>query len=223
MIQLLKKHEILSHIAPYLPNNPIIIEAGAFTGGDTIKIAQHFPQATIHAFEPVPYLFERLQHNTASYTNVQRYPYALSTKNGTAPFHLAEKPENPGTPSQAGSLLRPQERLQWSSMQYNSTITVPTTTIDSWADEHHIDHIDCIWLDTQGFSLPILQAGPRILSTVKVLFIEVEFIQAYEGQYQYHEVRQWLEHRGFHLIGKTFNDETSWFFGEALFVRQPIV
>jgi len=49
-----KPHQFVDIVAPYLPANPVIIEAGAFNGSDTIKLAKKWPQATIHAFEPVP-------------------------------------------------------------------------------------------------------------------------------------------------------------------------
>lgn len=49
------------YIAQFLPPNPIIIEAGAHIGRDTKKMARQWPNAHIHAFEPVPALFEILK------------------------------------------------------------------------------------------------------------------------------------------------------------------
>lgn len=47
-----------------LPDNAIIIEAGAFDGGDTQEIAELLPNAHIYAFEPLPNLFSILKKKT---------------------------------------------------------------------------------------------------------------------------------------------------------------
>jgi hypothetical protein len=41
----------LYEIAPYLTDSPVILEAGACDGADTVKFAQRWPDATIYAFE----------------------------------------------------------------------------------------------------------------------------------------------------------------------------
>ena len=59
-MELFKKNNLLPLISPLLPNNPIVVEAGAFNGADTKEISQFWPQGTIHAFEPVPEIFTKL-------------------------------------------------------------------------------------------------------------------------------------------------------------------
>lgn len=44
----------------YLPVNPIIIDCGAHDGADTVELASLFKSGTIHAFEPVEELFNKL-------------------------------------------------------------------------------------------------------------------------------------------------------------------
>lgn len=215
-----KKKNILSLIKPLLPVNPIIIEAGAFDGTDTKKMSSFWPQATIHAFEPVPEIFTLLKNNTKELNNVVQHSIALADKTGEKVFHVSEKPSRPGEPFQAGSMLKPKERLQWSPIEYKKTITVPTITLDEWGHKNNITHLDFMWLDVQGYALHILKAAPQLLKTLKVLFVEVEFIQAYENQYQYAEVKQWLEQNGFVEIGKDFENTQRWFYGNALFERK---
>lgn len=214
-----KPHQALEHIKKYLPENPVIIEAGAFDGKETLKMAAQWPHAIIHAFEPVPELFEKLTTTTAHLSNIHTYQLALSDKTGTATLFVAEKPEKPGKTSQASSLLKPKERLAHSSIIFPSTIEVPTITLDDWAKTYAISHVDFIWLDVQGYELNILKAAPKIVSQLKALFVEVEFIEAYENQYLYADVKSWLETQGFEMVGKDFADTPTWFFGNALFVR----
>ncbi len=195
-----KTHQALDYIQKYLPNNPVIVEAGAFDGKDTLRLVQQWPHATIHAFEPVPDIFEQLKKNTEHLNNVHRYPLALSNTTGTATFYVSEKPNKPGKPTQAGALHKPKERLKHSPIEFPHTIDVPTITLDDWATQNNIDHVDMLWLDMQGYELPVMQAAPNILKTVNVIFTEVAFIEAYENQPQYKDVRGWLENNGFTMI-----------------------
>ncbi len=218
----LKKNEIISLIKTYLPENPIIVEAGAFDGRDTKLLSEQWPAGVIHAFEPVPDIFDLLERNTQNLKNVIRHNVALSDKTGSAPFYVSQKPKKPGLPFQAGSLLKPKERLKFSDVEYKKMIEVPTITLDDWAEKQKLNLIDFLWLDMQGMELNVLKAAPRILSGVKVIYTEVEFMEAYEGQYLYSDVAQWLTLNGFKEAARDFADQTSWFFGNVLFVRSNV-
>ncbi len=214
-----KPHEALDIIKPYIPQNPIIVEAGAYIGSDSIKFTKEWPLVDVHSFEPVPQLFQLLEKETDRFNNIHCYPYALSNKDDIAFFYVAEKPKNPNRPTQAGSLLAPKERLKYSSITFPHTIEVPTITLDSWAKKYHIPHIDLLWLDMQGAELSVLKASKQILKTVTAIFTEVSFIESYEKIPQVDEVTNWLESHGFRLVGQDYDPATSHFFGNRLFVK----
>jgi FkbM family methyltransferase len=222
---LLKKDKLLQFVKQYIPQDPIIVEAGAFNGNDTLKLHQQWPHASIHAFEPVPEIFALLEENTKTVSCISRYNCALSNAIGFTEFHVSENPKKPGAPFPAGSIHAPKERLQWSDARYTKIISVPTITLDAWADNHGVDRIDFLWLDLQGHALPVLQAAERILSRTIFIYTEVEFIEAYAHQALYPEIRSWLEAHNFTMIAQDFTDQTSWFFGNVLFVHNghPLV
>jgi len=210
--------EILKIVEQYLPENPVVLEAGAYDGTDSIEILKYFPKATIHSFEPIAYLYEKLKMKTSTFSSIHTYSLALGDSIGSATMYVSEAPWEPGIPSQSSSLLPPKEHLTYSEIQFKNTLTVSVSTIDAWAKQYNIDHIDFMWLDMQGFELNALMASPEIFKTVKVILTEVEFVEAYEGQYQFNEVKNWLESQGFIMIAENFG-VTSWF-GDALFVRK---
>lgn len=214
---LLKKNELLPYISQLLTDSPIIVEAGAFNGRDTKKLALHWPHGTIHAFEPVPDIFALLEQTTFDLPNVHRHAYALSTSDGNELFYISEKETKPGQPFQAGSLRKPTGRLTWSPVRYPRTILVPTLTLDTWTQQHALDHIDLLWLDVQGHALPILQAAPHILPKIRFLYLEVEFIEAYEKQQLYPDIKAWLEKQGFKEVARDFDNQERWFYGNVLF------
>ena len=67
-----------------------------------------------------------------------------------------------------------------------------------------IDHIDFMWLDMQGFELNALK-NSQIAFNTTLIYCEVEFIEFYEGQYLYHDVKEWLEANGFEIIAVDFD------------------
>jgi FkbM family methyltransferase len=211
---------LYSILAEILPANGTFLEAGAFNGKDTLIMAAHFPEATIHAFEPLPEIYDELQKNTGSISSIKTYPIALSAQTGTATFYVADHPKRPGKICQAGSLHAPQDRLNYSPITYPRTTQVPTITLDEWATQNHITHIDFMWLDMQGHELAALKASPHILKTVIALYVELNFIQAYEAQPSASELHKWLLDQGFTLKGADYQQSPTHFFGNHLYVRK---
>lgn len=215
--------EVIDLAKPFLPQNPIIIDAGAYDGGDSKIMNKYLSKLnykpTIFAFEPDPNNFVKLKNNTKRDSNIHCFECALSDKNGSALFYQSDCPSAPGI-SFSGSLLKPKEHLNYSETIFPTTVYVETITLDDWAIKQGIDHIDLLCFDMQGMELPVLMAAPEILKTVKVVYTEVELVEAYEGQYLYWDILEWLENQDFTLIAKDFNenDPTVWF-GNILMAR----
>lgn len=213
---------LMNFVKMFLPKNPIVLEAGAFDGKETIKMNEIWPECTIHTFEPVPTLYKDLVKNIASYKNIFSYPMALSDKNGKATFYLSEFDTNPGVVSQSSSLLQPKEHLKCApGVVFKNQIEVDTITLDDWAKLNNVNHIDFLWLDMQGYELNALKSAKDILKSVKVIVTEVEFVEAYAGQPLYSDVKKWLEEQGFKMVAKNFSPAIShWCWcGDVVFVR----
>lgn len=212
--------DALKIIKKYLPSNAIILEAGAYDGTDTINIYKLFPYSKIHAFEPIPYLYNKLVAKTKFKKNIFTYKYALGESDNIAVMYVSEVINQPGIPSQSSSLLLPKDHLQYApDVKFNTKIVVPVITIDSWAKKNRINHVDFMWLDLQGFALNVLKASPNILKTVKVILVEVEFVEAYQTQSLFKDVENWLSLNGFKLVADNFGVSENWF-GDALFIRK---
>lgn len=210
--------KMFSMIVSYLPVQPLIVEAGAYDGKNTIQMATQWPHGTIHAFEPVPAMAERLVYNTRHISNIVVHPYALSERNGTELFYVMHKKRAPHQPSQTGSLLEPQDAMH-PRMVRGQTIEVTTCTLDTWAADNQITHIDLLWLDTQGTELTILEHAPTMLSHTRVIHIEVNFVQRYANQPTSDEVMAFLTNHNFTFIGVDADKASGRLFGNALFVH----
>lgn len=217
----LNTQAVLNYVSKYLSKDPVILEAGSCMGDDAVKMSTMWPESTVHAFEPVPRLFDMVQKNTKGIDRIKTYKLALSDKKGVAKFYTSEfeHANHPGGTGCSSSLLAPKEHLKYAShVSFKEVIEVPTLTLDEWAQEYKVKRIDFMWLDMQGTELNALKAGTNILKTTKVIYTEVELVEAYEGQYLYSDVKKWLEGQGFELVARDFHDRM--WCGNAIFVRK---
>jgi FkbM family methyltransferase len=182
-------------ISPYLPEHPIIVEAGAHIGRDTLRMSLFWTQSEIHAFEPVPALHEFLLERTAQCKNVTCYTTALSDHSGTETFYVSS-----GASTAVSSFYEPFEYIKERPHVFFEKIEIPTITLDEWALQHGITHVDALWLDMQGAELKTLNASPQIVSTVKVMVVEASLTERFKGIPLYNEVTSWIEGRGFRII-----------------------
>lgn len=180
------------YIAQFISSNPIILEAGAHIGRDTVKMAKLWPHAQIYAFEPVPELYEQLKINTAQFSNVATFNMALAQKSGNAIFYKSS-----GRSTATSSLLAPQEYLNEMPGTFFEHIEVPTIDLDSWASVNNVTKIDLMWLDMQGGELDALKGAQKLIPTVTAIYTEVNFVERYKGNPLYTQIKQWLYEHGF--------------------------
>ena len=67
-----KENIPLSYIALFLPPAPVVVDAGAHNGSETVQMSLLWPRGTIYAFEPIPAVFRQLEANTSHLPNVHR-------------------------------------------------------------------------------------------------------------------------------------------------------
>ncbi|HTX19079.1 MAG TPA: FkbM family methyltransferase [Bacteroidota bacterium] len=200
-------------IARFVPSDPIVIEAGAHVGVDTVEMAKRWPRGTIYAFEPVPELFEQLRLNTNRYRNVRCFQSAVGDKTGMTEIHIST-----GASDGSSSLLNPKEHLRiHPDVLFPRSVTVPITTLDDWAMKNAVSRVDLLWLDLQGYELRTMMSSPKVLSTVSAIHSEVMLIESYEGNSLYKDLRPWLESAGFYVEKEEIPWDDS---GNVLFIRR---
>lgn len=196
----------------FLPDNPIILEAGAQFGEDTAWMSEFWPAGQIHAFEPFPKAYSQLKLLPNTKKNIFVYNLALSDKKGIFPFYVADG---------ASSLLKPTPNINaiYFHADLDHPLMAPTTTIDQWAQENNITHIDFMWLDMEGNEIHALSGALNILKSVKVIYSEVNLLEFWHDCAQYHTLKAWLEKHNFMEV---WSDIVPNWHGNVLFINKNL-
>ena len=178
-------------VRPFLPEDPVILEAGACSGEDTLLLAKNWPKGTIHAFEPYLPYYESLAKKVSEMPQIHAYPFGLYSVAGEYSFHVSQIWKG------AASLLE-DNRLPGNPYD-DVSATIKCKNLDEWAREAQVDHIDYMWLDMEGVELEMLRSAPNIFKTVKAISTEVNFRVFRKGMVQFKEIDSFMEANGMTL------------------------
>jgi 2-O-methyltransferase len=220
-LRYLRFRDVISYVEidRHLPCNPVVLEAGAHDGTNTIEMAQFWPGATVHAFEPVPATFSKLRDKCIRFADrVTCWNLGLGPSSARLDLHVSGG-EHSGT--QSSSFLPPTkvQAREFEFVKFTEKVEVEVVSIDDWAGSNRIEKIDFLWLDMQGFELEALGGAENTLKFVAAIHIEVSHLPLYEGAPLYHDVKAWMQQRGFRPVCEaTFRVG-----GNVLFVRSDSV
>lgn len=194
-------HDYIYELTKILPDNPVIIEAGACSGIDTLELSKIWPKSTIHAFEPNPNTYRMLVKQVQGIGNIRTYNVALGDRVEMVDFYVCRHPHLPIEKDTADpSSIFPPLRDKMPDVRFDTVIQVPMLTLDYWAEMFGVDCVDFIWFDMQGAEGIVLQASPKILKTAQV--IQAEFFREnfYENTMLLSDLELFFEENGFALI-----------------------
>ncbi|MCI5051971.1 MAG: FkbM family methyltransferase [Simkaniaceae bacterium] len=202
----------------FLPKNPTILEAGAYEGRDTCKLAKTFPTAKIFSFEPLPNAFKKLNKATEKFENVYIFNLALSNKLGKAPLYVCHGTNGKNPVFEFHSSLLPP--IGPSSIHLMGPVTkVPCTTINEWGSKMNVKKIDFLWLSTEGNETQILREASRYLNRTNLIYVKSQLFHNRKGISLFTKLRKYLESNGFTLLSHFYYPNI---YGDALFARTDL-
>ncbi len=174
-----------------------VVDGGAYHGEVADRLLDLCPAAQAIAFEPARAAFAYLQTKYAGSMRVIPVHAALSAQTGPATLYT-----NVQDTTNALSPVGPGGRL-YQSWQTENVGREPTTTVtlDRWLQDHPGRTVELLKLDVQGHELHALQGAAQTLrATVRLVYVEVEFVRIYEDNCLYHELAAYLAACGFELF-----------------------
>jgi FkbM family methyltransferase len=171
-----------------------LIDVGSNKGQFSLAFRKLCPHARIIAFEPLPEAADTYDRVFAQDPRSELRRAALAAREGSARFHVADRTDS-------SSLLRPgaaQEKAF--GVHTASTIDVPVKRLDDCVDLSALDHPILLKVDVQGGELSVFE-GSDSLTHVDFIYVELSFVELYEGQPLFQEVYDYLVSRKFVLAG----------------------
>lgn len=204
-------------IARHVPPEPVIVEAGAHDGTNTVEMARFWPTATIHAFEPIPSAASVVRAKVAPFgQRVRCHQLGLGAANAEIEMHVSG--DGSSGSCQSSSMLAPTDAQlrEFPGIRFGVRQRVTMTTLDAWAASAGVETVDFMWLDMQGYEMEALAGATRLLPRVSAIHMEVCNVRLYEGAPLYPEVRRRMAAHGFRPAIEAFFRVS----GNVLFVRR---
>jgi FkbM family methyltransferase len=182
-----------------------LIDIGTNKGQFSLAFRQLRPNAAIIGFEPLPQAADRYERLFAGDQAVSLHRVALAEATSMAEFHVTDREDS-------SSLLKPGAG-QTSAFGVSEAVTiqVPVERLDARIRAKGLAHPILMKIDVQGAELRALQ-GCDWLEQVDFVYVELSFVELYEGQPLFSDVATYLMERGFTLAG-VFNQVSTDAFG----------
>lgn len=189
-----------------------ILDIGSWHLGQSIEFSNIFPNANIHAFEPVPdsyqlCLEQRNKLNDQRKEKVSIHNIALGKEKGEVSFYAVDPEKSSVSNVGASSMFKFIDGLNgtpFGQTLIQNEITVQADTLDNWSTANNIDAVDIMWVDVQGAELLVFQGADILLKNTKIIMTEVGLKPYYEGHTLKADIDTFLFSKGFKELEGSF-------------------
>jgi FkbM family methyltransferase len=135
--------------------NGVILDVGAHMGESALAFRKNFPEAAIHSFEPISFIFEALRRNCQPHANIFCHHLAFGDKPGELRIALS------GTDvlCQMNSL----NSVATSSTPPELTQTVKIARLDDFCASTGIQQVAVLKIDVEGYECQVIEGARALL------------------------------------------------------------
>ncbi len=175
----------------------VCFDVGAHDGLFTTLLQNVLDQPLVHAFEPAPEPFARLQSAHGREPGVYLANVGVGDEAGQLTFNVYQ--------NQALNSFLPLDssgKSQFRENEEGKQLSVDVILLDDYAEQKGIKVIDLLKMDTQGYEMHVLRGAERLLASgaVRAVLVEMSFTPLYDHQVWGHEVMSLLHEHGFRLV-----------------------
>lgn len=171
-----------------------VIDVGGHTGQFALFARERFPGARILVVEPLE--DGRRAIEAVLGESVEVLPYAAGAEAGTAELHVSAA-------SDSSSLLPITENYTsaWAGTHEVGTVSVEVRPLDDALAVDDLPGPLLLKIDVQGGEGDVLRGARRLLERVDEVYVEVSFVEFYDGQVLADEVVELMRAAGLRLTG----------------------
>jgi len=199
----------------------LILDIGSMDGKQSLLFKDTLPAAKVVAFEANPKNYEKMAADPALRDRVTAIPKAVSDKDGTATFHIAEadyeKPYTHENNRGISSLLdRP-------GIKVASSTTVQTVRLDSFLKQPDYATFQrlAFWIDAESAEYLVLDGMRGIADRVCALHVEIVKNPERPGERGLADIQTLLAAMKFTLLASDLGPADNW--GNVVFVRDSLL
>lgn len=167
--------EVATLLQRYIKPDMVVFEVGANIGAHTFSIARMLRSGKLFSFEPTAYAFERLKKNFGlnDFRNIVIEKLALSDVAENRMILPASSPETMSFKASwdvSGKTKNRREEM------------ILFETLDHYVQKQHLQRVDFIKIDTDGYELKVLKGGRDTIKRFKpILLIETGYLSERMG------------------------------------------
>lgn len=174
------------------PLRTVVFDVGANVGQTIELLKRYLPTCDIHAFEPDPNAYRSLSERIRDFSDV--HPNAVAVGRVPGQMDLLQY-----SLSHMSSFLQPGESC-WGEVVGSTHVDV--ITLNDYALENDVRHVDLLRTDTQGYDLEVLKGAKRLLSKHRIQLVLMEVIDSdlYRDLPSLDAIYAFMTNRGFRLV-----------------------
>ncbi len=179
-------------------NIDAVIDIGANQGQFALKIFKAIEPKFIYSFEPIASTFQLLKEKTEKYTNIKVFNIGIGEENKFVDINI-----NSHSPSSSLLPLADFHKNSYPEFIENAIEKIEIKTLDSLISDREIQLTlnTLLKIDVQGFEKFVLLGAIETLHKVKMVYVEVSFVEMYAKQPLFTEIYDYLIEQGFQMIG----------------------
>jgi FkbM family methyltransferase len=147
--------------------NGFILDVGAHVGESALAFHKNFPQAKIHSFEPISFIYEALRRNCEPHANIFCHHLALGDK----PAELRIALSGTEVLCQMNSL----NSVATSATPTELTHTVRLVRLDDFCASIGINQVAILKIDVEGYERQVIEGARGLLREGRIRHVVAEF------------------------------------------------
>ena len=173
---------------------PVIVDGGANNGSTIELFLKQYKFPTIHAYEPIPELVDKLKKRFEGRNNIIIHDSAIGSEKKTIVFNIVNN-------LVSSSVFEPSslnKNLHGENVRVVKKVEVKQVRLEE--ELKSVGNVDLLKLDLQGYELEALRGCGALLNRVKIITTEIEFVPLYDDQPLFGDIDIYLRTHGFKLL-----------------------